>query len=135
MSAFRLIAYIAATYIIGLIVLIWLYFMFHYDLMLLISNKQFAEVSSLLPWLTGAWGLFYFGQVLSSIGMLVNKSRIYIAPKIVAAVIAGTSSFYLASKYGTTGVVWGLGLAGFVYAVWCLGIAINIIHLSRVVTT
>jgi hypothetical protein len=30
--------------------------------------------------------------------------------------------FYFALKFGVKGVVWGLGLANLVYAVWCAGI-------------
>ena len=101
--------------------------MFHHSLVLLISNIQFAEFSFLLPWLTGVWGLFYFGQVLSNFGMVANKSQAYIAPKIAAAIIAGISTFYLSAKYGVIGVVCGLALAGFVYALWCFVVAAKII--------
>jgi len=51
---------------------------FHNKLILLISNVKFAEFSFLLPWVTGAWGLFYLGQVLSNFGMLANKTSVYI---------------------------------------------------------
>lgn len=127
MSAYKLLAAISAAYILGVIILMWLYFMFHHSLVLLISNIQFAEFSFLLPWLTGVWGLFYLGQVLSSFGMVANKSRAYIAPKIAAAVIAGISTFYLSAKIGPIGVVWGLASAGLVYALWCFVIAIRLV--------
>ena len=115
MSAYKLLLLITAAYILGVLILMWLYFMFHHDLVLLISNMQFAEFSFLLPWLTAVWGLFYLGQVLCNFGIVANKSQAYIVPKITAAVIAGISTFYLSEKYGVTGVVWGLALAGFVY--------------------
>ncbi len=127
MSAYKLLASISAIYASGAIILMWLYFMFHHNLVLLISNIQFAEFSFLLPWLTGVWGLFYLGQILSSFGMVANKSQAYIAPKIAAAVIAGISTFYLSVKYGVAGVVWGLALAGFVYAFWCFVIAVKLV--------
>ena len=129
MSAYKLLAFIAAAHVLGLLLLMWLYFMFHHNLVLLISNIQFAEFSFLLPWVTGVWGLFYLGQVLSNFGMVANKSQAYIAPKIAAAIIAGISTFYFSAKYGVTGVVWGLALAGFVYAFWCFVIAVRLVVL------
>lgn len=126
MSAYKLLAFIVIAYISGLVLLMWFFFIFHHNLILLISNIKFAEFSFLLPWITGAWGLFYLGQVLSNFGMLANKSSIYIAPKIVAAIIAGISTFYLSAKYGVVGVVWGIALAGLVYAFWCLVVAIKL---------
>lgn len=132
MSAYRLLAFIVIAYISGLVLLTWFFFIFHHKLILLISNIKFAEFSFLLPWITGAWGLFYLGQVLSNFGMLANKSSIYIAPKIATAIIAGISTFYLSPKYGVVGVVWGIALAGFVYAFWCFVIAIKIKYSLRV---
>ena len=131
MSAYKLLASISAAYILGIIILMWLYFMFHHSLVLLISNIQFAEFSLLLPWLTGVWGLFYLGQVLSNFGMVANKSQAYITPKIAAAIIAGISTFYFSAKYGVIGVVWGLALAELVYALWCFLIAVKIVRDHR----
>ena len=131
MSAYKLLTFIIVAYVSGLLLLVWLYFMFHHNLVLLISNIQFAEFSFLLPWLTGAWGLFYLGQVLSNFGMITNKSKAYIAPKIVAAIIAGISTFYFSAKYGVTGVVWGLALAGLVYAIWCFLLAVKLLTTTK----
>ncbi|MBW2181798.1 MAG: hypothetical protein JRG81_15735, partial [Deltaproteobacteria bacterium] len=134
MSAYRLFAFIAIAYILGLLLLMWFFFIFHHKLILLISNIQFAEFSFLLPWITAAWGLFYLGQILSSFGMLANKSSVYIAPKIVAAIIAAISTFYLSARYGMGGVVWGVALAGFVYAFWCLVVAMKLFVDARIET-
>lgn len=122
-SANKLLAVMTGVYILGAVILISLFSVFHYPLVLLISNAQFAKFSFLLPWLTTVWGLFYLGQVLSAFGMLANKPQIYIMPKLVSAIVAGVSTFYLASKIGPVGVVWGLAAAGFVYALWCIIIA------------
>ena len=113
-------------YILGVLLLVSLFYVFHYPLVLLISNKQFAELSFLLPWLTMAWSLFYLGQMLSVFGMLANRPKSYIAPKIVSALVAGISTFYLSEKVGPVGVVWGLAIAGLVYALWCAIIARNV---------
>jgi len=125
-SAYKFLVYMIGAYVLGLLLLIWIYFTFHRSLVILISNIKFAEFSFLLPWLTAAWGLFYLGQVLSTFGMVANKSQAYIAPKIVSATIAGISTFYLSAKYGITGVIWGLALAGLVYALWSFVIAAKI---------
>jgi len=132
MSAYRLLAFIAIAYLAGLFLLMWFFFIFHHKLILLISNIKFAEFSFLLPWITGAWGLFYLGQVLSNFGMLANKTSVYIAPKIAAAIIAAISAFYLSARCGVVGVVLGIALAGVVYAFWCVIIAIKTIYSSRV---
>ena len=132
MSAYRLLAFIAIAYIFGLFLLMWFFFISHHKLILLISNIEFAEFSFLLPWLTGGWGLFYLGQVLSSFGMVANKSHAYIAPKIAAAIIAGIGTFYLSARYGVAGVVWGIALAGFIYAFWCLVVAIKLFVDARI---
>jgi len=132
MSAYRLLAFLAVAYIFGLFLLMWFFFIFHHNLILLISNIKFAKFSFLLPWVTGAWGLFYLGQVLSNFGMLANKTSVYIAPKIAAAIIAAISTFYLSARCGVVGVIWGIALAGFVYAFWCVIIAIKTIYSSRV---
>jgi O-antigen/teichoic acid export membrane protein len=126
MSAYRFLAFIAIAYISGLVLLMWFFFIFHHKLILLISNIKFAEFSFLLPWITGAWGLFYLGQVLSNFGMLANKTSVYIAPKIAAAIIAAISTFYLSARYGVVGVAWGIALAGFIYAFWCVVVAIKL---------
>lgn len=126
MSAYRFLAFIAIAYISGLVLLMWFFFIFHHKLILLISNIKFAEFSFLLPWITGAWGLFYLGQVLSNFGMLANKTSVYIAPKIAAAIIAAISTFYLSGRHGVVGVAWGIALAGFIYAFWCVVVAIKL---------
>lgn len=131
MSAYKLFALITVVYILGLLMLMWLFFIFHHKLILLISNIKFAEFSFLLPWLAGAWGLFYLGQILSNFGMVANKSHSYIAPKIVAAVTAGISTFYFSAKYGVAGVVWGLALAECLYVFWCFVLAIKIVFCYR----
>ena len=126
-SANKLLGVMTGVYTLGAIILISLFFLFHHSLVLLISNTQYAKFSFLLPWLTAAWGLFYLGQVLSAFGMLANNSKIYIMPKLVSAVVAGVSTFYLASRIGPTGVVLGLATAGFVYALWCTIIAWKVV--------
>jgi O-antigen/teichoic acid export membrane protein len=122
----RILIVMTAIYILGAVVLIGFFSMFHQPLILLISNVRFARFSYLLPWLTLAWAFFYFGQVTSSFGLLANQPRRYIAPKLISALVAGSSTFYLSNKVGPIGVVWGLGIAGVIYASWCGIIALRL---------
>lgn len=124
-SANKILVIMTIIYILGTIILILLFSVFHYPLVLLISNIQFADLSFLLPWLTFAWSLFYIGQILSNFGMLANQPQVYIMPKIVSAIVAGICTFYLSNKIGSTGVVYGLIIAGIIYSLWCGIIAVE----------
>jgi len=125
-SAVRILKAMTALYTIGLVVVIVFFFFFHRQLILLVSNQAFVKYSYLLPGLTLSWGLFYLGQVLTVFGLLYNKSQVYIYPKIAASLVALAGVFYFASKLGIEGVVWGIGLANLVYAVWCAVIFIDL---------
>ena len=122
-SANKTLIAMTGIYVIGAIVLIGFFAVFHQSLVLLISNISFIRFSHLLPWLTLAWAFFYLGQMFCSFGLLANQPRIYIMPKLVSSVVAISSTFYLSFKIGPVGVVLGLVLAGFIYALWC-GIAV-----------
>lgn len=119
-SANKILIAMSYIYIIATVMLIGFFALFHRPLILLISNDRFVELSYLLPGLTTAWGFFYLGQVVSSFGLLANKPQGYIMPKLISAIIAGISTFYLSAKIGPVGVVWGLATAALVYALWCI---------------
>ena len=92
--------------------------------MLLISSEQYTVYSGLLPGLTTAWALYYSGQMFAGFGFLANKSVLYMAPIITSGLLATVLTFVFSSEYGVTGVVWGLGISGFVYAIWFLAIVV-----------
>ena len=117
-SANRVLYIMTGAYIIAALILIIVFLLFHNEVVLLMSNAKYAEFSSLLPGLTSAWAFFYLGQMFSGFGLLANKPRKYILPIIVSALIAITTTFPLSKGYGPLGVVWGLGISGFIYAVW-----------------
>jgi len=127
--AYKILIGMTGVYILGLVGLIGLFSGFHNSLVMFISDARYVKYSYLLPWLTLAWGLFYFGQVTSSFGLLANRPHSYIAPKITSAIVAGVATFYLSYKVGPAGVVAGLGLAGFVYALWCCVIALRVLKM------
>ena len=117
-SAHRILYIMTGAYIIAASILIIVFLLFHDEVVLLMSNAKYAEFSSLLPGLTSAWAFFYLGQMFSGFGLLSNKPRKYILPIIVSALIAITTTFPLSKGYGPFGVVWGLGISGFIYAAW-----------------
>ncbi len=114
-------------YLLGAIILISFYSLFHNHLVLLVSNHNFVEFSFLLPGLTVAWSLFYLGQVLSVFGLLANQPGKYILPKLSSSLIAIGSTFYLSARIGPKGVVWGLVIAGLAYCLFCIFIAFKLV--------
>lgn len=122
-SANRLLFIMVLIYILFAVLLVVIYCIFHEYIVLLISNRSYAGLSRLLPFLTAAWALYYFGQTLTGYGMLANRPRVYIFPKITTSIIAVSLCFILPSKCGPFGIVLALAASGLVYSVWCLSIA------------
>jgi O-antigen/teichoic acid export membrane protein len=125
-SANEILVIMTVLFILLTVLLIIIFIFYHKELILLISSKQFVQYSSLLPGLTISWGFFYIGQLLTQFGLVRNIPKVYIIPKILTAFIAGIGTFYFASAKGPSGVVWGIGIAGFVYFCLCLFIALRI---------
>lgn len=130
-SAKKILLAMTGFYVFGAIALIGVFAFLHQPLVLLISNERFAKFSGLLPGLTASWAFFYLGTILASFGLLINKPQRYIMPKIITSLIAVTSTFYLSFRVGPSGVVWGLGFSGVIYAFWSGMIALNIIKYER----
>lgn len=122
-NANRLLFIMASIYILFAFCLILTYCIFHEYVVVLISNSSYAGLSWMLPYLTAAWTLYYFGQTLTGYGMLANRPRVYILPKITTAIIAVSLCLILPSKFGPFGIVLALVASGFVYSLWCLSIA------------
>ena len=131
-SANRVLYLMTAAYIIGASILILVFLFLHNEVVLLISNVNYTELSFLLPGLTAAWAFFYLGQMFSGFGLLANKPKKYILPIVVSAIIAAITTFYLSKRYGPVGVVWGLGISGFVYAGWFMAIGFRLSNSIRV---
>ena len=125
-SANKLLFVMTGSYMFGALILIVFFGIFHHALVLLISNTNYVRFSSLLPALTASWAFFYLGEMLSGFGLLANRPKLYILPKLTSGTIAAISTFYLSSKIGAPGVIWGLGISGIVYAVWCAIIAFRV---------
>lgn len=126
-SANRILLIMTGIYVVGALVLIGFFAFFHRPVILFISSQRFVRFSHLLPGLSTAWAFFFLGQVLVQFGLLSNKPQLYIMPKIVASLVAGTTTLYFSLKIGPSGVPWGLGCAGFIYALWCAIIATGLV--------
>jgi O-antigen/teichoic acid export membrane protein len=77
-----------------------------------LSSPAFAEYWYLLPVVCIGTGLFYVGQALSLVGASLNTPRIYLAPKILAGVLALALNAFVA---------WEFGLVGIAVASWVVG--------------
>jgi O-antigen/teichoic acid export membrane protein len=125
-SANGMLYLMTGLYIIWAVGIVFCFAFFHYKIVLLTSNLKYVTFSALLPGLASAWALFYLGQVFSGFGLLAKRPKQYIFPIIVSAFVAAVSTFFLSKHYGPEGVVWGLGISGFVYAAWFMGIGIRL---------
>jgi len=130
-SAYRVLFLMTGLFVLWACFVIMLFTFFHSNIVLLLSNSKYVAFSDLLPGLTAAWGFFYLGQVLSSFGLLAKRPATYILPIIVSALLAATTTFSLSRVRGAEGVVWGLGISGFVYAVWFMGIGLSLVRRSK----
>jgi len=126
-SANKIIYTMTGIYALGAVFLIIFFTFYHNWIVVLISNKRYTEFSYLLPWLSLAWSFYYLGQMLSGFGFLANKSRLYIGPVLVSGICAAIATFYLSSEFGPPGVVAGIGIAGSIYAIWCMVIGIRLL--------
>jgi len=130
-SANKILMAMTGIYVIGAVILIIFFAVFHRSAVLLFSNESFVRYSYLLPWLTIAWAFFFLGQMFCTFGMLANQPRRYLMPKLLSSIVALSSTFYLSFRIGPVGVVWGLLLAGFIYALWCGIIVLTLVRRGR----
>jgi O-antigen/teichoic acid export membrane protein len=127
-SASKMISMMTGFYLAGAVSLIVIYWFSHEWVVMLISNEQFTVYSKYLPGLTGAWALYYLGQMFAGFGLLANRPDIYMIPIIASGLLVTMLSFVLSSRYGVPGVVWAIAAAGLVYALWSLKISFFLIH-------
>ena len=125
-SANGMLYLMTGLYIVWAVGIVFCFASFHSRIVLLMSNFKYVTFSALLPGLASAWALFYLGQVVSGFGLLAKRPKQYIFPILVSAFVAAVSTFFLSKHYGPEGVVWGLGISGFVYAAWFMGIGIRL---------
>jgi len=125
-SANRFLFAMTGSYIFAALAIIIFFGIFHHVLVILISNPNYVRFSYLLSALTISWALFYLGEMFSGFGFIANMPKLYLLPKLTSGIIAAVSTFFLSSTIGPPGVVWGLGISGFIYALWSMIIAFRL---------
>lgn len=93
-------------------------FLFGKTLIILISNSSYAVYSYLLPVLCIGTGFFYIGQAMCNIGLVLNRPKQYILPKIVTGLITVTLNIILIINFGIKGIAITVLLAGIIYSVF-----------------
>lgn len=122
-SANRCLLTMTGCYVLSALFLVIIFVIFNNVLILLISNSKYVTFSHLLPGLAASWALFYLGEMLTGFGLIAKRPKVYLFPKLISGTIAAGGTFYLSARIGVSGVAWGLGIAGFVYALWCMIVA------------
>ena len=118
-AARRILWWLVIAYVVLATVTVLIYAVGHAWIVRLVSDAPYVPMSSLLPGLTVAWGLFYLGQMLSQFGMLDLASAQYIPAKIGAAGLLAGSGIPLCAWFGPSGLLWAVAIAGAAYAGWC----------------
>lgn len=96
---------------------------FHRPLFALVVASDFQAVSSLLPVMALAGGLFASGQVASLLLETAAETKQLIAPKIGTAVIGVLLDIAGAYLFGIRGVAWAEVAFGGLYLAWVIGLA------------
>lgn len=107
---------------------------FSEELITLISNKSYTTYHSALPLLCLGTGLFYIGQAFTTFGMGLNRTKIYIFPKIATSIIAVISNVVFIIYMGIFGLLVSILLIGFVYNILIIRANKNLsitIHLNK----
>lgn len=92
------------------------------------AASQYAQVSSLMPWLILSGGIFAGGQVLSLEQMSRLDTAGLLAPKVVTALFGGLLNILGAYLYGVKGVVAASLAFSVVYFLWLLLINLRVTY-------
>jgi O-antigen/teichoic acid export membrane protein len=81
----------------------------------IISSSSFTLDTSILFFLSIGLGLFYAAQAMTSVGLALQKPKIYVAPKIITA-LASICAYYVGCRFfGIAGVVWAIVVINTIY--------------------
>lgn len=114
-------------YALGVIIMITVFSFYHQPLIIIISNKRYANFSSFLPIITFAVAFYQFGDILASFGVLFNRLQIFLAPKITSSLITALFMFLFSKLFGPKGPVWALNLAAALYTPWCIILTLKLL--------
>jgi O-antigen/teichoic acid export membrane protein len=93
-------------------------FFFHEWIFRLFVAEEYRFVSSLLPWMVLAGGLFAAGQVISLKLMSDMNTQALLAPKVVTAIAGTLLSFASAHIAGLKGAVFALVVFSALHLLW-----------------
>lgn len=81
-------------------------------------GEAFREVSSLLPWVVLAGGLFASGQIVATRLMSDMRTDVLLKPKIVTAICGATLNFVGAFWFGVAGVIFASVIFAALHLIW-----------------
>ncbi|HVO72468.1 MAG TPA: oligosaccharide flippase family protein [Ignavibacteriaceae bacterium] len=93
-------------------------FFFGKYLILFISYKEYIIYYELLPLLTLGTGLFYTAQTMATLGLALNKPKVYLIPKVLIGIISVSLNFIFISKFGVTGAAYTVLSVGIVFFIY-----------------
>ncbi len=100
------------------------------DLIILISNSDYAAYWYLLPIICLGTGLYYTGQSLTIHGMALNVPNKYLPPKVAVGVVSVGLNILMIKIFGLDGIAYTILIIGFLYLIYIMNI--NRIILSAV---
>lgn len=98
-------------------------FLLHEWIFQVLVSTKYHAVSSLLPWMVLAGGIFAAGQMLALKLMSEMKSAVMTTAKIVTAILGVGLNIYGASQFGLQGVVVALVAFSCIYFFWMAWLA------------
>lgn len=106
--------FILAT--IGIVIISTLFsIIFGDQMILLISNKEFASNWKILPILCVGIGLFTIAQALTTDGVIKNIPKVYIVPKMITGIFAIFANVFFIIHLGILGVALSICLINLLY--------------------
>lgn len=90
------------------------------NILMLLSDNKFVEYWYILPIICFGTGLFYIGQSLTTIGMLLNMPDKYLVPKIATGILAVLVNIIFIKYFGMLGVSLSVCVLGVIFLVLIL---------------
>ncbi len=88
------------------------------ELIILISNPEYAVYWYLLPLLCMGTGLFYTGQALTVHGMALNVPKKYLPPKVSVGFVSVALNILMIKIFGLSGVAYTILTIGALYLIY-----------------
>ena len=89
-------------------------------MIMLLSNNKFIEYWYILPILCFGTGLFYIGESLTILGMVLNTPDKYMYTKIISGFLALFANIIFIIYFGVIGVAISICFMGVIYITFIL---------------